>query len=83
MTVHPGDAMSVSITKGVSNQWTISVSRHHDAPELFDRPDLHRAPKTSAEWIQEAPTIGGSVATLADDSNAIFDLGTVNGPAPV
>jgi len=37
---------------------------------------------TSAEWIQEAPTIGRHVATLAPDSTVIFDAGTVNGADP-
>lgn len=34
---------------------------------------------TSAEWIQETPTNGQHVATLAVDSPTVFDTGTING----
>ncbi len=81
ITVHPGDAMTVSITKGVSNQWTIVVT-DTTTGQTFSTVQTYTGYEDSAEWIQEAPTIGRRVATLADDSDAIFDHGTVNGAGP-
>jgi hypothetical protein len=80
MRVHPGDAMTVSITRGFP-KWTITVS---DATtgKSFTTTEGYSGPMTSVEWIQEAPTVGRHVATLAPDSTAIFDAGTVNGAGP-
>ena len=81
MAVHPGDAMTVSITEGASARWTIVVI---DATthKSFSITKTYYGPRTSAEWIQEAPTIGTKVGTLAADSNVIFDLGRVKGLNP-
>lgn len=77
LTIHPGDAMSVSITEGVSSTWTIVVS-DTTTGKSFSIVKSYFGPRTSAEWIQEAPTIGRRVATLAADSNVVFDLGRLN-----
>ena len=42
----------------------------------------YSGPGTSAEWIEEAPTIGGHVATLAHYGQTTFNPGTVNGGNP-
>jgi hypothetical protein len=39
-------------------------------------------PQTSAEWVQEAPTVNGRVAKLAHYGETTFDPGTVNGGNP-
>jgi hypothetical protein len=78
LTIHPGDAMSVSITEGASSIWTISIS-DTTTHQSFSIVRSYSGPRTSAEWIQEAPTIGRHrVATLAPDSNVVFDRGRVN-----
>jgi hypothetical protein len=81
ITVHPGDAMTVSITEGAANRWTIEVA-DTTTGQTFSIVETYTGPKDSAEWIQEAPTIGRRVAALADDSNTVFDLGRVNGATP-
>jgi hypothetical protein len=81
MAVHPGDSISVSITRGAANQWTISLS-DTTTHQSFTTVRTYTGPRTSAEWIQEAPTLGQRVAALAADSNVIFDLGTVSGANP-
>jgi Peptidase A4 family len=81
MAVHPGDAMTVSITEGASARWTIVVS-DVTTHQSFTVSKTYNGPRTSAEWIQERPRIGHKVATLAHDSNVTFDLGTVNGANP-
>jgi Peptidase A4 family len=80
ITVHPGDAMSVSITSGVPD-WTITVA-DTTTGRSFTTQRAYAGPLTSVEWIQEAPTIGTRVAKLAPDSNVVFDLGTANGASP-
>jgi hypothetical protein len=77
LTIHPGDAMSVSITEGAPSTWTIVVS-DTTTGRSFSIVKRYSGPRTSAEWIQEAPTIGRRVATLAADSNVVFDLGRLN-----
>lgn len=80
MTIHSGDEMTVSITRGIPN-WTITVT-DTTTSQSYTTMQAYSGPMTSAEWIQEAPTIGRHVATLAPDSTVTFDGGTVNGANP-
>jgi hypothetical protein len=86
ITVHPGDAMTASITKGssitgIKSPWTITITDTSTGAS-FTTVQTYTGPQTSAEWIEEAPTVGGRVATLANYGLASFDLGTVNGANP-
>ncbi len=81
LAIHPGDVMSVSIAEGASARWTITVS-DTTTHKAFAIVKAYNGPRTSEEWIQEAPTIGRHVATLADDSNVVFDFSRVNGANP-
>jgi Tfp pilus assembly protein PilW len=78
--VHPGDHMTASITKGTSG-WTITISDASDRG-TFSIVKSYSGPGTSAEWIEEAPTVGGRVATLASYGETTFDPGTANGANP-
>ncbi|HVC71599.1 MAG TPA: G1 family glutamic endopeptidase [Acidimicrobiales bacterium] len=80
MTVHPGDVMAVSITQGFPD-WTITVS-DQTTGKTFTTTPTYSGSLTSAEWIQEAPTVGNHIAALAHDSTVVFDLATVNGSSP-
>lgn len=77
MAVHPGDSITVNITEGAAASWTIQVL-DKTTHQSFSTVRTYNGPRTSAEWIQEAPTIGNRVATLAADTNAVFDLGRVD-----
>jgi len=81
MTVHPGDTMTASIARGANSVWTITIT---DASTGQSSTTTHTytGPLTSAEWIEEAPTVGGRVAPLAHYGSATFDPGTVNGATP-
>jgi hypothetical protein len=81
ISVHPGDSMSASVTKGSGGSWTISIS-DGTTGRSFTTTQTYSGPQTSAEWIEEAPTVGGHVATLAHYGQATFDPGTVNGGNP-
>ena len=78
--VEPGDSMTSSITEtstvnstwsivltDVSEQWTFQISVHYVTPG------------TSAEWIEEAPTVG-TQTTLADYGSTTFTGMSVGGP---
>jgi hypothetical protein len=82
ITVHPGDHMSASITKGSGNTWTITIS-DTTTGKSFTTNQTYTGPGSSVEWIEEAPSVGGRIATLAHYSSPdTFDPGTANGVAP-
>lgn len=80
IAVHPGDSMSVSIRQAIPN-WTITVT-DNTTGQSFTTQQPYAGPLTSAEWVQEAPTVGAHVAKLAPDSTVVFDSGTANGRSP-
>jgi hypothetical protein len=75
--VHPGDAITVDITKGSGVAWKIVVSNATES-ESFTKNLNYNSAEGSAEWIHEAPQLG-SIVDLASTTNADFDHGTVNG----
>lgn len=81
MTVKPGDQMSASIKNDDNGDWTITINDLTEN-ESFTTTQAYSGPAESAEWIQEAPTIGGHVATLANYGETTFNPGTVNGGNP-
>jgi hypothetical protein len=82
-TVHPGDSMTVTVKKvaGV-NQWSITVKDTTES-ETFTKGFTYASSQASAEWIHEAPTVGGSQSVLALTNNVIFTAGTVNGSTKI
>jgi len=82
IAVHPGDTMSATITKGSGSSWTITIKDVTNGGS-FTTTQNYTGPGTSVEWIEEAPTVGGRVATLAHYSSPdTFDPGTANGVSP-
>jgi hypothetical protein len=83
ITVLPGDSITVSINKGSGSTWTIRLTDNgqagHAAQAPFVTTQSYTGAGTSAEWILEAPQVGGRIATLAHYSTTSFDDGTVNG----
>ena len=79
--VAPGDHMSARIANNGNGTWTIALS---DTTQgwSFTTTQAYSGPGASAEWIEEAPTIGGHVAKLAHYGQALFNPGTVNGGNP-
>lgn len=80
-TIQPGDQMSASIKNDGNGDWTISLTDNTEG-ETFSTVQAYSGPGASAEWILEAPTIGGHVATLANYGQTTFNPGTVNGGNP-
>ena len=81
LPVSPGDHMSASVTKGAGSSWTITIS-NDTTGQSFTTLQNYSGPGTSAEWIEEAPTVGGHIATLANYGLTTFDPGTANGANP-
>lgn len=82
ITVHPGDKMTASITQGTGSSWTIKITDATTGAS-YTTTKTYTGPQTSAEWIEEAPEVGGRIATLANYGLATFDPGTVNGANPL
>ena len=81
ITVHPGDHFSASITSKGNGSWTISIT-DTTTGRSFTTTQSYSGPRTSAEWIQEAPTVGGRIAPLAHYGSTVIDPGTANGLNP-
>jgi hypothetical protein len=81
IAVSPGDHMSATISKGSGSSWTITIN-DTSRNESFSTVRTYTGPQTSAEWVEEAPTVGGHIAPLASYGQATFDPGTVNGINP-
>jgi hypothetical protein len=82
ITVRPGDHMTASITKGSGSTWTITIT-DTTTSKSFSTVKTYTGPGTSAEWIEEAPSVGGRIAPLARYSSPDrFDPGTANGRNP-
>jgi hypothetical protein len=78
--VKAGDSITASISRGSSGIWTISITDSSGGSSVTTH--SYRGQLTSAEWIEEAPSVGGGIATLADYGTAVFDPGTANGGSP-
>ena len=76
--VHPGDAITVDITNTSGVAWKIVVT-DSTSGKSFTRNVNYTSLKNSAEWIHEAPKVGGSIVDIASTSNPDFDHGIVNG----
>ncbi len=70
-SVSPGDAMEALITEQSLDVWNIAIEDVTANWEFSDDFD-YSGPGTSAEWIEEAPTINNSQATLADFGSVEF-----------
>jgi hypothetical protein len=80
MTVNPGDVMNVSITEGIPD-WTIVVT-DSTTGQSFSTQQVYKGALSSAEWIQEAPSLRRRVAPLADYGTVDFSQATANGLNP-
>ncbi len=81
ITVHPGDAMRVTLGQTQPELWTITLTDKTNG-QSFSTSLPYASTMLTAEWIHEAVTVNGTVATLPITSNAAFDIGLANG-API
>jgi hypothetical protein len=78
--VSAGDAVTVTITETnkATQAWTIVVA---DATQhwTFTKPTTYSSSNASAEWIEEAPTIGANQSRMADFGTVTLSALQVNG----
>ena len=82
--VSPGDEISAVVSKAQGGLWEVSVDdvTQHTS---WDESLSYAAPATSAEWIEEAPTVSSSnsIESLADFGTVQFANLAVAGPGAV
>jgi hypothetical protein len=71
LTVSPGDLMSADIAHSSGTSWSISIV-DNTTQQTFSITKNYTGPGASVEWIQEATTINGKVATLAKYGEVTF-----------
>jgi Peptidase A4 family len=76
--VHLGDSMTVDVQNTSGSSWTITI-KNNSTGQTSVRRFSYTSRHHSAEWIHEAPTVGGTQARLATTTNVDFDHATVNG----
>ncbi|UNK17182.1 G1 family endopeptidase [Paenibacillus sp. N3/727] len=79
--VHPGDRMKAIIVKRTFNKWLISL-QNLTRNWTFRTIQRYTGPQTSAEWIVEAPQVGGVNTRLARLTPVAFTNYRVNGKIP-
>ena len=80
LSVRPGDRMSVTITRVSSGRWRIVVKDARSGNYATTR--AYSGSASSAEWIEEAPIVGGRTTLLAAHSTVVFDHGSLDGRNP-
>lgn len=81
MRVTPGNTMTASVKEIAAGSWQI-VLTDVTTGVSFTKIVSYRGPGTSAEWIEEAPTVGFRQSTLADFGTVDFAGATINGASP-
>ncbi|GIO89432.1 hypothetical protein J31TS3_06590 [Paenibacillus lactis] len=81
LPVRPGDRMSAVIAKKRGSTWIICL-RNVTKGWTFRISRRYRGPQTSAEWIVEAPLVGGILSRMARLSDVAFSQCRVNGSNP-
>ena len=71
LTVAPGDSVTVTITEQSSGQWLISMV-NNTTKATYQRTVTYSSSRSSAEWIQEAPSSGRSIIPLDDFGSVRF-----------
>ena len=78
LVVHPGDVMFAYIAKQTGSTWEIELE-DTTTGKSFVTDETYTGVADTVEWIVEAPTVGGSVSTLATYSTMYFDKDAFNG----
>jgi hypothetical protein len=85
IVVHPGDVIDCSITSAIPALWSISLKDITDG-QSFSQTIPYPSDETTAEWIEETPTLigtsGTSTAALPNLTTTPFTQATVNGASP-
>jgi hypothetical protein len=65
LSVNPGDSVTVSITQKSALDWIISM-KNNTTGGAYNTTVQYRSSNSSAEWVQEAPSVGRGTVPLDD-----------------
>jgi Peptidase A4 family len=71
ISILPGDTVTVTISAIGTDLWSIAIN-DHDANQSTTKKVNYHSCGCSAEWIEEAPSLKGRTAQLADFSSVTF-----------
>ncbi|TMD61727.1 MAG: hypothetical protein E6I87_01855 [Chloroflexi bacterium] len=75
LTVRPGDSVTATITERTAGAWLISI-KNNTTSQTYSNTVTYNSSKSSAEWIEEAPSSGRSVVPLNDFGVITFTNGS-------
>lgn len=75
LDVSPGDSVTVTISEQTSGVWLI-VMANNTTKDSYQRTFNYSSSRSSAEWIQEAPSAGRGVIPLDDFGTVRFTAGS-------
>jgi peptidase A4-like protein len=75
LDVAPGDSVTVTITEKTSGQWLLSLV-NNTTKDAYQRTVSYSSSRSSAEWVQEAPSSGRSIIPLDDFGSVRFTTGS-------
>lgn len=73
--VSPGDSVTVSVSKQVSDQWLIEF-KNHTTGESYQTTEQYTSSLSSAEWVEEAPSTGRRLLPIDDFGTVQFSGGS-------
>ena len=74
LDVTAGDSVTVSITEQSSGQWLIAMT-NNTTKSSYQRTVTYASSRSSAEWVQEAPSAGRGIIPLDDFGTVRFTDG--------
>jgi len=75
LDVAPGDSVTVSITEQAGGEWLINIA-NNTTKASYQRTVRYTSSRSSAEWIQEAPSAGRGIIPLDDFGSVRFTDGS-------
>ena len=72
LSVNPGDSITVSITQKSALDWTISM-KNNTTGGAYNTTVQYRSSNSSAEWVQEAPSVNRGTVPLDDFGTLKFN----------
>jgi hypothetical protein len=75
LAVSAGDSVTVSITEQSSGEWLIAMA-NNTTKASYQRTVSYTSSRSSAEWVQEAPSSGRSIIPLDDFGTVRFTAGS-------
>lgn len=75
LAVAPGDSVTVTITEQSSGEWLIAMT-NNTTNSSYQRTVRYASSRSSAEWIQEAPSAGRGIIPLDDFGSVRFTGGS-------